>query len=113
MGALSGVGRIRGVTSGQFQAALAVEIGGLQVHVATDCFLLGRVLGVDVMADFRLEVRGHLGTTAPEFTLRILAHLSPCEAYRWHRVCGETQEGGDLLAIRGCSRSVGALFALE
>ena len=64
MRALIGIGRVGGVAQGQFQTQLAVEIGGFEMHVAKDRFFLGGGLGVDVVADLGLEVRGHLGAAA-------------------------------------------------
>src|SRR2546423_13902020 len=46
--ALMSIGRIGRGAQGQFQAELAVEVGGCEVTVAKDLFFLRWVLGVDV-----------------------------------------------------------------
>src|SRR5262249_25438820 len=62
LGPLIGIGRIGGIAEGQFQAELTVEVRGLEMAVAKDAFCLRGVLGVDVVADLGVEVRGPLGT---------------------------------------------------
>jgi hypothetical protein len=51
LGALIGVGGSGRVAQGQCQTARLVESGGLLVQGATDRFVLGRMRGVDVVAD--------------------------------------------------------------
>ena len=79
LGPLIGIGGIGRVAQGQFQSELAVEIGGFEMHVAKDFFLLGGVLGVDVDADFGLEVRGPFGAAAHELAVWSLPQMAPLD----------------------------------
>jgi len=86
---LIGSGRIGSGAKGQFQAELAVEVGGCQMTVAQDSFFLQWVLGVDVIADLGLEIRRHLGAAAQQLALGRLVHVAPCEPHGWHLVFGQ------------------------
>ena len=113
LGALTGIGWGSRVAHRQFQTEFPVEIGGFEVPIAKDELFLGGVLRIDMVADFGLEVRGHLGTAPQQLAVGTSAHVTPGEVHEWHLVVRQTQQLGHLLAIRTRARGVGDLLNLE
>jgi hypothetical protein len=61
-------GHIGGIAQRSFQRTVGMEIGGLEVHVATAPLFLAWVLGVDMRADPGFEVGGHFGAPGAQLT---------------------------------------------
>jgi hypothetical protein len=97
------MGRLSRVAQGQFESEFGIDIGRLLVQVAKDPLLLGRVLGVDMMAAPRLEVLGDLRAVAPQLTLGVSSEVRPFETQGRHDIVRQRQECSDLLVavVRG------------
>jgi hypothetical protein len=69
-----------GVAQGPCQGPFRVEVGGFEVERANPCFFFVGVLGGNVDADFRLQVRWHFGAATDELTVYARAQMAPLEA---------------------------------
>ena len=101
------------VAQGQVQAQCWVEGGGFEVARAEDCFLIVRVLGVDVDADFGLEVRGHCGAAPDELPVCARPQMAPWDASRGHLSLGEPEQLGHGRALGGRGFVLRNAFALK
>jgi len=70
------------------------------MQVAKDRLFLGRVLGVNMVADLGLKVRGHLGATPQQLALGPPPQVAPGETHHRDLVFGQAQQCGDLLTVR-------------
>ena len=101
LAALLRVARGGRVAQGQFQAQCRVEVSGFEGERAQHCFLLGRVLGVDVDTDLGLQVRGHFGAAAHKCTACSLVQMAPFDASWGHLVLGKPEPFRHVLALCG------------
>jgi hypothetical protein len=97
------IGRLSRVAQGQFESEFGIDIGRLLVQGAKAPLLLGRVLGVDMIADTRLEVCGDLRAVAPQLTWGVSSAVRPLETQGRHDIVRQRQECSDLLGavVRG------------
>jgi hypothetical protein len=77
---LLGIGRVGGDAHRELQAELYLASRGFVVQVAEDAFGMGWILGVDVVSDPGLQIRGDFGATPPQLSLRALGQVGPLDA---------------------------------
>jgi hypothetical protein len=111
--ALIGMGRRGGGAAGPLPSALDSNIRSLWLQVAEAERFLWRVLGVDMIADFGLQLGGDLGAAAPQLSLRARGAGGPLEAPGWELVLGQGESLRQLRVPGRCGAVSGPILYLH